>query len=58
MGFAPLSTRRIVTLDSLVRSLAVWQRSGLPIPAQRRLAGRRRPNLRPVPSVAALAAEA
>jgi GNAT superfamily N-acetyltransferase len=58
MGFAPLSTRRIVPLDSLVRSLAAWQRSGLPVPAPRRAPARRRPNIRPVPSVAALVAEA
>jgi GNAT superfamily N-acetyltransferase len=58
MGFAPLSTRRIVPLDSLVRSLAAWQRSGLPVPAPRRALARRRPNIRPVPSVAALVAEA
>ncbi|WP_167762251.1 GNAT family N-acetyltransferase [Blastococcus sp. CT_GayMR20] len=57
MGFAPLSTRRIVALDSLVRSLAAWQRSGLPVPAPRRALARRRPNIRPVPSVAALVAE-
>ena len=30
MGFAPLTTRRIVALDSLTRSLAAWQRSWLP----------------------------
>ena len=36
MGFAPLTTRRIVALDSLTRSLAAWQRSGLPVPAPRR----------------------
>jgi GNAT superfamily N-acetyltransferase len=58
MGFAPLATRRIVPLDSLVRSLAAWQRSGLPVLAQRRPVGRRRPDLRPLPSVGALAAEA
>jgi GNAT superfamily N-acetyltransferase len=47
MGFAPLSTRRIVTVDSLTRSLAAWQRSGLPVPAPRRPAAtRRRPVLR------------
>jgi len=57
MGFAPLTTRRIVTVDSLVRSLSAWQRSGLPVPAPRRPV-RRRPNLRPLPSVAALVAEA
>jgi L-amino acid N-acyltransferase YncA len=45
MGFAPLTTRRIVALETLTRSLASWQRSWLPVPAQRRLgaAGRRRP---------------
>jgi ribosomal protein S18 acetylase RimI-like enzyme len=58
MGFAPLTTRRIVAVDSLVRSLAAWQRSGLPVLAQRRPVGRRRPNLGPLPSVGALAAEA
>jgi GNAT superfamily N-acetyltransferase len=58
MGFAPLATRRIVPLDSLVRSLAAWQRSGLPVSAPRRQLVRRRPNSRPVPSVAALVAEA
>ena len=58
MGFAPLTTRRIVAVDSLVRSLAAWQRSGLPVLAQRRPVARRRPNLRPLPSVGELAAEA
>ena len=43
MGFAPLSTRRIVALDSLTRSLAAWQRSGLTVPAPRRASPRRRP---------------
>jgi L-amino acid N-acyltransferase YncA len=44
MGFAPLTTRRIVALDSLTRSLASWQRSGLTVPVPRRLgqAARRR----------------
>jgi GNAT superfamily N-acetyltransferase len=37
MGFAPLTTRRIVALDSLTRSLASWQRSGLTVPVPRRL---------------------
>ena len=47
MGFAPLTTRRIVTVESLTRSLTAWQRSGLPVPAPRRAAGaRRRPVLR------------
>jgi GNAT superfamily N-acetyltransferase len=42
MGFAPLTTRRIVTLESLTRSLAAWQRSGLTVPAPRRASPRRR----------------
>ena len=43
MGFAPLATRRIVAVDSLTRSLATWQRGGVPIPTPRRAAARRRP---------------
>jgi N-acetylglutamate synthase-like GNAT family acetyltransferase len=51
MGFAPLSTRRIVTVESLTRSLAAWQRSGLPVPAPRRaVAARRRPVARGLPA--------
>jgi ribosomal protein S18 acetylase RimI-like enzyme len=47
MGFAPLTTRRIVTVDSLTRSLAAWRRGGLPIPGPRRTpAARRRPVVR------------
>lgn len=46
MGFAPLTTRRIVAVDSLVRSLASWQRGGVPLPAPRRPAARRRPVVR------------
>jgi GNAT superfamily N-acetyltransferase len=47
MGFAPLTTRRIVTVDSLTRSLAAWQRGGLPVPVSRRPASaRRRPIVR------------
>ncbi len=42
MGFAPLTTRRIVGLDSLTRSLSAWQRSGLPLPAPRRAPSARR----------------
>jgi GNAT superfamily N-acetyltransferase len=42
MGFAPLTTRRIVTVDSLTRSLAAWQRNGLTVPAPRRTPARRR----------------
>jgi ribosomal protein S18 acetylase RimI-like enzyme len=37
MGFAPLTTRRIVALDSLTRSLVSWQRSGVTVPVPRRL---------------------
>ncbi|SDD09911.1 L-amino acid N-acyltransferase YncA [Geodermatophilus telluris] len=48
MGFAPLTTRRIVPRETLVRSLASWQRGGVPVP--RRTAPRRRPVVRgPVP---------
>jgi ribosomal protein S18 acetylase RimI-like enzyme len=43
MGFAPLTTRRIVTRESLVRSLSAWQRGRLPVPAPRRSPARRRP---------------
>jgi hypothetical protein len=47
MGFAPLTTRRIVTVDSLARSLAAWQRNGLAVRAPRRpAAARRRPVVR------------
>ena len=40
MGFAPLTTRRIVSVESLTRSLAAWQRNGLLVPAPRRDARR------------------
>jgi GNAT superfamily N-acetyltransferase len=47
MGFAPLTTRRIVTVESLTRSLAAWRRGGLPVPVSRRpAAARRRPVVR------------
>jgi L-amino acid N-acyltransferase YncA len=47
MGFAPLTTRRIVSVDSLTRSLTAWQRRGLPVPTPRRPAAvRRRPMTR------------
>jgi N-acetylglutamate synthase-like GNAT family acetyltransferase len=46
MGFAPLTTRRIVGLDSLTRSLTAWQRGGLAVPVPRRTPLRRRPVLR------------
>jgi L-amino acid N-acyltransferase YncA len=48
MGFAPLTTRRIVALDSLTRSLSAWRRSALGVPLPRRNpAVRRRPAPRP-----------
>jgi GNAT superfamily N-acetyltransferase len=52
MGFAPLTTRRIVTVDSLTRSLAAWQRGGLLVPVPRRPVARRRPVLRGLSAVA------
>ncbi|MFD2092316.1 GNAT family N-acetyltransferase [Blastococcus deserti] len=57
MGFAPLTTRRIVALDSLSRSLVAWQRGGVPFPAPRRGPIRRRPVGRAAPSTGAVAAE-
>jgi ribosomal protein S18 acetylase RimI-like enzyme len=51
MGFAPLTTRRIVPVDSLTRTLAAWQRGGVPLPAPRRALARRRPVLRGLPAV-------
>ncbi|MCW2683124.1 MAG: GCN5-related N-acetyltransferase [Blastococcus sp.] len=42
MGFAPLTTRRIVPVESLTRSLAAWRRGGHPVPAPRRSASARR----------------
>jgi ribosomal protein S18 acetylase RimI-like enzyme len=53
MGFAPLTTRRIVPRDTLVRSLAVWQRGGVPVP--RRPVPRRRPLPRVLPGLEAAA---
>jgi GNAT superfamily N-acetyltransferase len=35
MGFAPLTTRRIVPRDTLTRSLAAWRRSRRTVPAPR-----------------------
>ena len=57
----PLTTRRVVALDSLTRTLAARQRAGVTVPAPRRTAGRRRavptvPVPRPLPG--AVAAEA
>jgi L-amino acid N-acyltransferase YncA len=47
MGFAPLTTRRIVGVEALGRSLAAWQRRGVPVPAPRRApVSRRRPVVR------------
>ena len=53
MGFAPLTTRRIVPRETLVRSLAVWQRGGVPVP--RRPVPRRRPLPRVLPGLGAAA---
>jgi hypothetical protein len=49
MGFAPLTTRRIVPRETLGRALASWQRGGVTVPAPRRPPVRRRPPARPVP---------
>jgi GNAT superfamily N-acetyltransferase len=58
MGFAPLTTRRIVALGSLTRSLSAWQRSRLSGPVPRRASAvRRRPVPRALPSYGAAAAE-
>jgi GNAT superfamily N-acetyltransferase len=56
MGFAPLTTRRIVPRETLARSLAAWQRS-MAVPVPRRMGARRRPPVRPFP-VTGSAAEA
>jgi GNAT superfamily N-acetyltransferase len=42
MGFAPLTVRRIVSRETLARSLMAWRRSW-PVPAPRRPVLRRRP---------------
>jgi L-amino acid N-acyltransferase YncA len=52
MGFAPLTTRRIVSVDSLGRSLAAWHRGGVTVPLPRRAPLRRRPVPRGLPAVA------
>jgi hypothetical protein len=52
MGFAPLTTRRIATVESLTRSLTAWQRGGVLVPMPRRAPGRRRPALRSLQAVA------
>ncbi|GAB3193340.1 hypothetical protein GCM10027261_08190 [Geodermatophilus arenarius] len=46
MGFAPLTTRRIVPRETLARSLAAWQRGGVPLPRP----PRRRPVSRALPA--------
>jgi N-acetylglutamate synthase-like GNAT family acetyltransferase len=47
MGFAPLTTRRIVPVDTLTRSLAAWQRGWPTVPVPRRpVPVRRRPAVR------------
>ena len=56
MGFAPLTTRRIVSLEGLARTLAARKRGGGTVPASRRLAQRRRsmptlPVPRPLPAL-------
>jgi GNAT superfamily N-acetyltransferase len=49
MGFAPLTTRRIVALESLTRTLASRRRAGGTVPAPRRPPARRRPVPVPLP---------
>jgi GNAT superfamily N-acetyltransferase len=49
MGFAPLTTRRIVPRETLARTLAAWQRGGRAVPVPRRAPVRRRPPARLVP---------
>ncbi|MEX5720083.1 GNAT family N-acetyltransferase [Geodermatophilus maliterrae] len=53
MGFAPLTARRIVPRETLVRSLAAWQRGGVPAP--RRQVPHRRPLPRVLPGLGATA---
>ena len=48
MGFAPLTTRRIVPVHSLTRTLAAWHRGGIPVPAPRRDGTTRRPRVLPL----------
>jgi GNAT superfamily N-acetyltransferase len=57
MGFAPLTTRRIVSRETLSRSLAAWQRSRT-VPLPRRAGARRRLPVRPFPVSGSTAAEA
>jgi GNAT superfamily N-acetyltransferase len=53
MGFAPLTTRRIVPRETLARALAAWQRGGVTIPIPRRPPVRRRAAGRVVPLLGA-----
>jgi GNAT superfamily N-acetyltransferase len=55
MGFAPLTTRRIVAVDALTRSLSAWQRCWLTPPTPRRpvVGARRRALTQPFPTVGA-----
>ena len=57
MGFAPLTTRRIVAVDVLARSLSAWQRCWLTPPAPRRptVIARRRALTTPFPTMDATA---
>jgi N-acetylglutamate synthase-like GNAT family acetyltransferase len=60
MGFAPLTTRRVVALESLARTLSARKRGGVTVPAPRRPAARRRtvptvPVPRPLPTLGAVA---
>jgi GNAT superfamily N-acetyltransferase len=53
MGFAPLTTRRIVAVDALARSLSAWQRCWLMPPTPRRptLVARRRALTQSLPAL-------
>ncbi len=51
MGFAPLTTRRIVSREQLSRSLAYWQHNWVTGTGQRRPGVRRRTPLRPLPEI-------
>jgi GNAT superfamily N-acetyltransferase len=53
MGFAPLTTRRIVPRGTLARALAAWQRGGVTVPIPRRPPVRRRPAARVAPLLGA-----
>jgi GNAT superfamily N-acetyltransferase len=57
MGFAPLTTRRIVAVDALARSLSAWQRCWLmpPIPRRPTVVARRRALTQPFPAIGAAA---